>query len=73
MLAAFVDEPGKVTAAQMDRWARDFDNWAVCDHQCFHLFDRTPHAWRKIEQWSRPARGIREARRIRAAGVGRAP
>ncbi|HET6703227.1 MAG TPA: DNA alkylation repair protein, partial [Gemmatimonadaceae bacterium] len=19
---------------------------------CFHLFDRTPHAWRKIEQWS---------------------
>jgi 3-methyladenine DNA glycosylase AlkD len=53
MLAAFVDEPGKVTAAQMDRWARDFDNWAVCDHQCFHLFDRTPHAWRKIEQWSR--------------------
>ena len=53
MLAAFVDEPGRVTAAQMDRWARDFDNWAVCDHQCFHLFDRTPHAWRKIEQWSR--------------------
>ena len=53
MLAAFVDEPDQVTAAQMDRWARDFDNWAVCDHQCFHLFDRTPHAWRKIEQWSR--------------------
>ena len=53
MLAAFVDEPDKVTAAQMDRWARDFDNWAVCDHQCFHLFDRTPHAWRKIEQWGR--------------------
>src|SRR5918995_757642 len=53
MLAAFVDEPAKVSAAQMDRWARSFDNWAVCDHQCFHLFDRTPHAWRKIEQWSR--------------------
>jgi 3-methyladenine DNA glycosylase AlkD len=53
MLTAFVDEPDLVTAAQMDRWARDFDNWAVCDHLCFHLFDRTPHAWRKIEQWSR--------------------
>jgi hypothetical protein len=25
MLAALVDEPEKVTAAQMDRWARDFD------------------------------------------------
>jgi 3-methyladenine DNA glycosylase AlkD len=51
MLTGFVDEPERVTAAQMDRWAREFDNWAVCDHLCFHLFDRTPHAWRKIEQW----------------------
>jgi 3-methyladenine DNA glycosylase AlkD len=52
MLASFVDEPDRVTSAQMDRWARDFDNWAVCDTLCFHLFDRTPHAWRKIEVWS---------------------
>jgi len=52
MLTAFVDEPARVTAAQMSRWARDFDNWAICDHLCFHLFDRTPHAWRMIEQWS---------------------
>ena len=52
MLTAFVDEPDRVTPAQMDRWARDFDNWAICDALCFHLFDRTPHAWRKIEQWS---------------------
>jgi 3-methyladenine DNA glycosylase AlkD len=37
----------------MDRWARDFDNWAICDTLCFHLFDRTPHAWKKVEQWSR--------------------
>jgi 3-methyladenine DNA glycosylase AlkD len=36
----------------MDRWANDFDNWAVCDHLCFHLFDRTPHAFGKIRQWS---------------------
>ena len=52
MLAGFVDEPAKVTPAQMDRWAKDFDNWAVCDHLCFHLFDRTPHAWSKIRKWS---------------------
>lgn len=52
MLTAFVDEPARVTAAQMDRWARDFDNWAICDTLCFKLFDRTPHAWRKIHQWS---------------------
>lgn len=37
----------------MDRWCRDFDNWAVVDTVCFHLFDRTPHAYRKVEQWSR--------------------
>jgi len=52
MLAAFVDDPARLTPARMDRLARDFDNWAVCDHLCFHLFDRSPHAWRKIEQWS---------------------
>ena len=52
MLTPFVDEPARVTPAQMDRWARDFDNWAICDGVCFHLFDRTPHAWSKIEQWS---------------------
>src|SRR6188768_1470784 len=52
MLTSFVDEPARVTPAQMDRWCRDFDNWAICDHLCFHLFDRTPHAWTKIEQWS---------------------
>lgn len=53
MMTPFVDEPARVTPAQMDRWAADFDNWAVCDALCFHLFDRTPHAWRKIEKWSR--------------------
>lgn len=50
---AFVAEPKRVTPAQRDRWAREFDNWAVCDTLCFHLFDRTPHAWSKVEQWSR--------------------
>ncbi len=53
MLTAFVDEPERVTAAQMDRWARDFDNWGICDTLCFHLFDRTPHAWKKVAPWSR--------------------
>jgi len=53
MLACFVDDPARVTPAQMDRWARDFDNWAICDTACFHLFDRTPYAFSKIRQWSR--------------------
>lgn len=52
MLAAFVDDPAQVTPAQMDRWCGDFDNWAICDTVCFHLFDETPHAFRKVEEWS---------------------
>lgn len=53
MLAGFVGEPDRVTPALMDRWCRDFDNWAICDHTCFHLFDRTSHAFRKVEQWAK--------------------
>lgn len=53
MLACFVAEPARVTPALMDRWCRDFDSWAICDTACFHLFDRTPHAWRKVRAWSR--------------------
>jgi 3-methyladenine DNA glycosylase AlkD len=52
LLAAFVDEPERVTAEQMDRWCLDFDSWAVCDHACFHLFDRTPHAFARILAWA---------------------
>jgi 3-methyladenine DNA glycosylase AlkD len=52
MLACFVDDPASVTPAQMNRWCHDFDSWAICDTACFHLFDRTSHAWRKIEQWA---------------------
>ena len=51
MLAVYVDEPARVTAKQMDAYARDFDNWAVVDTMCFKLFDQTPHAWAKVEQW----------------------
>ncbi len=52
MIAAFLGEPDRLTPAMMDRWCRDFDNWAVCDHVCFHLFDRTPHAWGRVKVWS---------------------
>jgi len=51
LLSSLIDEPSRVTSAQMDRWCRDFDNWGICDTVCFHLFDRTPHAWIKVTQW----------------------
>jgi 3-methyladenine DNA glycosylase AlkD len=55
MLAAYIDEPARLTPAQMDRWCRDFDNWAIVDTVCFKLFDRVAPdlAFRKVERWSR--------------------
>jgi 3-methyladenine DNA glycosylase AlkD len=52
LLAAFVDDPKLVTPTQMDRWAGEFENWADCDTVCFHLFDKTPHAFAKVDQWA---------------------
>jgi 3-methyladenine DNA glycosylase AlkD len=60
MVAALVDDPTRVTARQMDRWCRDFDNWGICDTVCFKLFDRTPHAFSKVAQWAKsPAEFVR--------------
>ena len=56
MLVPFIGDPDRLTPAQMDRWARDFDNWAVCDAVCFHLFDRSPHAYRKVSAWAKRPR-----------------
>jgi 3-methyladenine DNA glycosylase AlkD len=52
LLAAFVGEPARVTPTEMDRWCKDFDSWGICDTVCFSLWDRTPHAMKKIRQWS---------------------
>jgi 3-methyladenine DNA glycosylase AlkD len=53
MLAAMVDDPARVTPAQMNRWAKDFDNWGIVDTVCFHLFDRTAHAFGRVEAWAK--------------------
>jgi 3-methyladenine DNA glycosylase AlkD len=53
MLATMIDDPARLTAAQMERWCADFDTWAVCDTACCKLFDRSPLAWGRIRPWSR--------------------
>jgi 3-methyladenine DNA glycosylase AlkD len=50
--AAYVDDPARVTPAQMEKWCRDFDNWGIVDTVCFVLFDRTPHAFGKAAAWA---------------------
>jgi 3-methyladenine DNA glycosylase AlkD len=56
ILAAFVDEPAKVTPDQMDAWVAEFDSWDLCDQVCGTLFDRTPFAEAKIKQWAKDER-----------------
>lgn len=51
IMAAFVGDPAALTAAQMDAWCRDFDNWGTTDTVCFKLFDQSPHAWRMARKW----------------------
>lgn len=53
ILATMVDEPARVTEAQMDSWVRGFDSWDLCDQACGNLFDRTPHLFRRMRAWSR--------------------
>jgi len=50
-IAFLIDDPKKVTTAQMDAWATDFDNWATVDGACGYLFCRTPFAYNKVLEW----------------------
>ena len=53
LLVAFIGDPAQLTPAEMERWCREFDNWGVVDTLCFKLFDQSPHAWKKIEPWTK--------------------
>jgi 3-methyladenine DNA glycosylase AlkD len=52
ILAGMICEPQKVTAAQMESWVRDFDNWDTCDGTCCHLFVFAEAAWAKAVSWT---------------------
>jgi 3-methyladenine DNA glycosylase AlkD len=53
ILATLVEDPKLITPRQMDRWARQFDSWDVCDQACQNLFRYTPYAFDKAAEWSR--------------------
>ncbi len=52
ILAGMVDDPEQVTESQMERWAKDFDSWDLCDQCCSNLFDKTVFAYPKAIEWS---------------------
>jgi 3-methyladenine DNA glycosylase AlkD len=51
LLASFIEEPGSVTAEQLEEWAADFDSWDIVD-QVSDLIYRTPFVLPKIHRWA---------------------
>ncbi len=52
ILATLIGESEKITAAEMDRWARDFDSWDIVDAACCYLYAHARPAWKKAAAWS---------------------
>ena len=52
ILASMVDDHRKVTSEQMDKWARDFNSWDLCDQCCNNLFRKVKFARDKALAWS---------------------
>lgn len=52
IIAYLIDDAKKVSEKQMDDWANDFDNWAICDGTCGHLFCKTKFGYEKAFEWS---------------------
>jgi 3-methyladenine DNA glycosylase AlkD len=51
ILACLIADPKRVSKSQMEHWVNDFDSWDVCDQCCSNLFDKTPLAYAKAEEW----------------------
>lgn len=63
ILASMIDDPSRVTEAQMERWISDVGSWDLCDQLCGNLFDKSPFAFNKALAWSR-----REEEFVKRAG-----
>jgi 3-methyladenine DNA glycosylase AlkD len=53
ILATLIGESERVSAAEMERWVRDFDSWDVVDAACCYLYVHAKPAWSKTAAWSR--------------------
>ncbi len=62
-LATLLDVPALVTPEQMDSWVADVDSWDIGDGLSMGLFDRTPYAVEKAQEWAG-----REEEYVRRAG-----
>jgi 3-methyladenine DNA glycosylase AlkD len=64
VIAYLIDDAKEVSEKQMDSWAKDFDNWAICDGACGHLFCKTEFAYQKVFEWSE-----RDEEFVKRAGI----
>lgn len=64
IIAYLIDDSKQVTPEQMDDWVADFDNWAICDGTCGHLFCRSEFAYQRAFEWAE-----REEEFIKRAGI----
>lgn len=69
MLASFVGDPERLTAAQMERWCKDFDNWAFCDAMSFNCSTGRRTRGPRSSSGAAGATSSRSARRLRCYGV----
>lgn len=53
IVAAFIADYKQITEREMEKWLRDFDNWAICDGVCSAVFDKTPIAYEKAVEWTK--------------------
>lgn len=69
-LATLLADPAQLTGRQMDQWAEDFDNWAICDGACINVFRYSPLAYQKCRDWSaRPEEFVKRAAFALMAGL----
>lgn len=52
ILAAMVDDSDLLDEQQMEEWVKDVNSWDVGDQVCMNLFEKSPLAWKKVDDWS---------------------
>ncbi len=63
ILAGMIDDSELMTEQQMEKWAKAFDNWEVCDQVCQNLFSYSKFAYQKAIEWAK-----REEEFVKRAG-----
>jgi 3-methyladenine DNA glycosylase AlkD len=70
LMAAFVDDPARVTREQAEAWALAFDSWDLTDQVTTSLLDLTPLAWDLAVEWAdRPEEYVRRGGFALMAGL----